>query len=121
MTTETMIKGDSTIFGACSLPLSIVLMYLSPNPNPNPKSSNGDEGGTNLSCLLLTLHLPVMPRCCQHWLRSACEHATMPSYSRLPAGTVYVSTAAAAATAVVAADSISVRVPQPRHSEVYDG
>ena len=26
-------------------------------------SSNGDEGGTNLYCLLLTLHLPVnMPR-----------------------------------------------------------
>ena len=45
----------------------------------------------------------------------------MPSYSRLPAGTVYVSTAAAAATAVVAADSLSVQVPRPRHSEVYDG
>ena len=44
----------------------------------------------------------------------------MPSYSRLPAGTVYVSTAAAAATAVVAADSLSVQVPRPRHSEVYD-
>ena len=54
-------------------------------------------------------------------LRSACEHATMPSYSRLPAGTIYVSTVAAAATAVVAADSLSVQVPRPRHSEVYDG
>ena len=36
MTTDTMIKWDSTKFGACSLPLSIVLMYLNPNPNPNP-------------------------------------------------------------------------------------
>jgi hypothetical protein len=54
-------------------------------------------------------------------LRSACEYATIPSYSRLPAGTVYVSTAAAAATAFVAADSLSVQVPRPRHSEVYDG
>ena len=32
MTTDTMIKGDSTKFGACSLPLSIVLMDLNPNP-----------------------------------------------------------------------------------------
>ena len=34
MTTNTMIKGESTKFGACSLPLSIVLMYLNPNPKP---------------------------------------------------------------------------------------
>ena len=36
MTTDTMIKGDSTKFGACSLPLNDVLMYLNPNPNPDP-------------------------------------------------------------------------------------
>ena len=41
MTTDTMIKGESTKFGACSLPLSIVLMYLNPNPNPNPKNRDG--------------------------------------------------------------------------------
>ena len=36
VTTDTMIKEDSTEFGACSLPLSIVLMYLIPAPAPNP-------------------------------------------------------------------------------------
>ena len=35
MTTDTMIKGESTKFSACSQPLSIMLMYLNPNPNPN--------------------------------------------------------------------------------------
>ena len=65
----------------------------------------------------LTLTLTLTPK----QTNPNCEHATMPSYSRLPAGTVYVSTAAAAATAVVAADSLSVQVPRPRHSEVYDG
>ena len=32
MTTDAMIKGESTVFSVCSLRLSIMLMYLYPNP-----------------------------------------------------------------------------------------
>ena len=48
VTTDTMIKGDSAEFGARSLALSIVLMYLNPNPNPNP-SPNREGWGTDTS------------------------------------------------------------------------
>ena len=48
MTSDTMINGDSTEFGACSLPLSIVLMYLNPNPNPN-LNQNREGWGTDTS------------------------------------------------------------------------
>ena len=41
MTTDTMIKGESTKFSVCSLPLSIMLMHLNPNPNPNADRSEG--------------------------------------------------------------------------------
>ena len=54
MTTDTMIKGDSTKFGACSLPLSIVLMYLNPNPNPNVILTFGlGQSGVNLLCVYM--------------------------------------------------------------------
>ena len=56
VTTDTMIKGDSTEFGACSLPLSIVLMYLNPNPNPNPNvilTFGLGQSNVNLLCVYI--------------------------------------------------------------------
>ena len=47
MTTDTMIKGESTKFGVCSLPLSIMLMYLNPNGRPLKRSGRHEnrQGG----------------------------------------------------------------------------
>ena len=54
MTINTMITGESTKFSACSLPLSIVLMYLSPNPNAKHRKERGETSSRQLNGLPAT-------------------------------------------------------------------
>ena len=54
MTSDTMIKGESTVFSVCSQPLSIMLMYLNPNPNPNVILTFGlGQSNVNLLCVYM--------------------------------------------------------------------
>ena len=53
MTTDTVIKGESTEISVCSQPLSIMLMYLNPNPNPD-FSISGRFTKYDINCLELT-------------------------------------------------------------------